>query len=209
MGIARLCHCHDQLIQRGASLQIAQALCVGGRDIDGKKVCAIGEAREHGHVVRRAVSRGFIRAEIDPDRTARGMRLEKQALAHRFNAVIVKAETVDRRLILGQSKKARFEVAILSARRDRADLDKGQPAFEQGSDGFGVFIKARSQTKRMREIESQNFSAQHTRQRILPSGNKTSAKAAQGNTVCAFGIEGADGTQADICEKGHTASAGN
>src|SRR3546814_5460894 len=49
-------------------------------------------------------------------------------IAHqRIDAVVVEAQPVDHRLVLGQAEHARLRVAGLRARRDGADLDKTKP----------------------------------------------------------------------------------
>ena len=81
------------------------------------------------------------------------MRCALLDVAHqRVDAVVVEAEAVDHRLVLGQAEHARLRIARLRPRRDRADLDEAEAQRQQRVDVRAVLVQAGGQADRVGNV---------------------------------------------------------
>ena len=71
----------------------------------------------------------------------------------RRGAVVVEAEAVDDRAVLGQPEQPRARVAGLRPRRGGADLDEAEAGAAEGGDGAGVLVEAGGEAERVRQLE--------------------------------------------------------
>jgi len=66
------------------------------------------------------------------------------------------AETVDHRLIGGETKQARARLTCLRARRDRAYLGEGETQTQYRIDNFAILVKTRREPERIGKIETES-----------------------------------------------------
>ncbi len=62
------------------------------------------------------------------------------------------AETVDHRLVAGETKPARARITGLRQRRDRAYLCKAEAQTQYRIDNFAILVEACTKSDRIREI---------------------------------------------------------
>jgi hypothetical protein len=110
----------------------------------------------------------------------------------RIDAVIVKAEPVDKRIGLRQPKQTRLGIAGLGARRYGADFNEAEAERSQTVDISAILVQPCSETDRVGKSQS------HYRTRIGPgAGNRfgnaerrSAFECGQCQIVRSFGIEG-------------------
>ncbi len=156
--IARVDDARDELVERVALLQIAQARRVGRRDVDGEIARDVGERPHAEHIVGYAVDGILVGPDVDAENAA-GPAAREPCMS-RFIALIVEAQAIDERLVAGQSKQPWARVARLRARRESADLDKAEAGRQQPARDLRILVEPRRQSERVRKGHAEGFDAE-------------------------------------------------
>ncbi len=176
----------QQLGQRRALLQVAQARRVRRGNVDDHIGCDIGEARDPGDIIADALGAVPVRPEIDADDATAAAR--RQAPMQRVVAVIVEAEAVDDGPVGRQPEDARARIALLRQGRDRADLDEAEAEIEERVDHFAVLVEAGGEPERIGKVEIEH-PAGEPRVGERPAGNDVAAETVESEPMCLFRIE--------------------
>ena len=187
-------------------MQITQLFGVRAGHVNRREIEMCTTAGQNAGEICRAVFAVFVGAEVEADDTA--TRTVGEAGRCGLHAFIVKAKAVDRGLILGEAEEARFRVARLWARRDRADLNKAEPAFRQSVQRGRVFIEPSGQTDRVRQGHARNCGRKARRGERASLGTEAEFQRFQSEAMRHFGVGGAQDAHPDLFKQGH-ASSGN
>lgn len=144
-----LAQCLQQLLERIAELQAAQAGRVRRADVDGD-VAGVGVdlVQADQVVVDRALHRGIeVLADVDPQHAAILRRTHPRQQV--VDAVVVETHAIDDRVGLRQAEQARPGIARLRSRSDGADLDEAETELAEPVDGVAVLVQARGQPHRV------------------------------------------------------------
>jgi len=148
----------DEVAQRRAMLQIAQAGGVGAADIDRDVIRdrrGVGDAVD---VIGDAVGGVLVRADIDAENAvALGCARARQRGGQ---AAIIEPHPVDDRAILDQAKQAGLRVARLGQRGERAHLDTAEAQAEPAGNGAGILVDARREADGVGEVDPGNGGAE-------------------------------------------------
>ncbi len=109
---------------------------------------------QHRDEISRTVLGVLVRPDIDPDDAV--CRATGQVGVDRLHPVVVEAEAIDGRPVLGQAKEPRLGVSRLRARRDRPDLGKANAGGQCLRHGGCVLVEARRDTDRVGQIDPGN-----------------------------------------------------
>jgi hypothetical protein len=125
----------------GGSLKVAQFLGVRGGDVHGREIDMRAAARQDPGKVGGAVVAGLVRAKVQADRNG-GSAASGKAGGNHLHPVVVEAEAVDRRAVLGQTEQAWLGVAGLRQGGGGTDLQKPEARAAEGADYRGVLVIA-------------------------------------------------------------------
>ncbi|SVJ78053.1 Uncharacterised protein [Klebsiella pneumoniae] len=151
-----LAQCLQQLLERIAELQAAQAGRVRRADVDGD-VAGVGVdlVQADQVVVDRALHRGIeVLADVDPQHAAILRRTHPRQQV--VDAVVVETHAIDDRVGLRQAEQARPGIARLRSRSDGADLDEAETELAEPVDGVAVLVQARGQPHRVGKLQAQH-----------------------------------------------------
>jgi acetyl esterase/lipase len=184
----RLGQAAQELVQRRAALQGAQARRVGRGDIDREIVRQTPQPPEPRHIVGDAILGVLVGPDVGPDH-ARPAAPVRQALGEGLHPSVVEAHAVDDRAIPTQPEQPRLGIAGLRQGRDRAAFHEAEPGFEHRIGDLGVFVEARRQTDAVGQLQPGDLGRQHG---VAAAGRMRSQPGLQGldgQAVCALRIE--------------------
>ncbi|MNE02056.1 hypothetical protein D3C80_945190 [compost metagenome] len=176
----------EQLLERVAELQAAQARGVRRADVDGDVAGLVVDLVEADQVVvHRALDRGVeVLADVDAEDAA------VFGCTHTVEQVVdtqvVEAHAVDDRLGFRQAEQARLGVAWLRTRGDGTDLDKTETQLGEAVDGRAVFVQTRRQSDRVGEVQAHDSDRQGGRrlgQQPVEAQAATGADQVQGQVM--------------------------
>ena len=133
----------EQLLQRLARLQRAQARRIGRGDVDGEIVRPPPQPLQAQHIVAHPVGGVLVGPDIGPDNPASGPRVEPPGEG--LQALVVEAHPVDHRAVFAETEQARARITGLGQGRDRAAFDETQPGPQHGVRDLGVLVEPRRQ----------------------------------------------------------------
>ncbi|MNC41963.1 hypothetical protein D3C75_907570 [compost metagenome] len=150
----------EQLLERVAELQAAQARGVGRADID-RDVAGGGVdlVQADQVVIDGTFDRGIeVLADVDAQHplVARGA----YALEQVINAQVVEAHAVDDGRGFRQAEQPWLGVARLRTRGDSADFDKTEAQLGEAVDGRAVLVQASCQPHRVGEVQAHDRNRQ-------------------------------------------------
>src|SRR5207244_1121731 len=105
-------------------------------------------------------------SNIDPDRNTRpttALTQLRQPLGNNLGAIIIEAETIDQRILLGITKNARTRIARLCLRRHGPDFDKRKSQRFPRGKRDPVLVETSGESDPMPEIQSERG---HRRDRV-------------------------------------------
>ncbi len=143
----------DQGEQARLPLEVPQPRRIGRGHVDDEIVCERAHRLDARDVICDRVGALLVLAEIGADQ-ARAPAPGREPCAHGLEALVVEAEPVDERAILGQTEQSRLGIAGLRARRDGAGLDEAEAEPQHGVGHLGILVEAGSEPDRIRELPS-------------------------------------------------------
>ena len=151
----------NEIIERVAPLQVAQARRVRRRDVDRQIVGQRREGPDAEHIVRDAVGRVPVGADVDAHHAHRAAgRPPHEARTGPLEALVVEAEAVDDGRVLRQAEQSRTGVAVLRSRRQRADLHEAETERQHRARNLGVLVEAGGEPERIGKPQSQDLHGQ-------------------------------------------------
>ena len=155
-----LAQCFEQLFERIAELQAAQAGGVRRADVDRDIACVgVDLVQADQVVIHGALDRGIeVLADVDAQHALVLRRLDPRDQV--IDAVIVEAHAVDDRGGLRQAEDARLGVARLRTRGNGADLDETEAQLGEAINGIAVLVQAGRQSHGIGELQAHHLHRQ-------------------------------------------------
>ncbi len=204
---ARFHHAGKQGGKRRTPLKVAQLFSIGRADIDGGKVDIRAADRQHPGEIGRAVRAVLVGARVQAHRHRAGFPGGK-AGGDGLGAVIVEAEAVDHRAILGQAKQARLGVAGLRARRGGAQFQKAETGAHQGGHRHRVLVEPGRKTHRIGQRHRPRGSLPRRGEVITPGNRPDRRSGLEGEAMGRLGVHAVHQRHAGAFDQLHITPSG-
>ncbi len=143
----------EQLLERVAELQAAQARSIGRTDVHGDIAGVVVDLVQAEQIILIGALDGGVEilADVDPQHAFEPGRFDTSQQG--IDTVVVEAHAIDDRLGFRQAEDSRLRVAGLRARRHGADLDEAETQLRQPANGLTILVQPRGQTYRVGKVQ--------------------------------------------------------